>query len=182
MGTWLQIIADVEASQDESVELAQKVWRWLVSRGIIEPTPAPKLSDPDEMAYPPGPNATSVLEDPAGDRLYPGNTVSITLGRTVFHTYQSGFALICEKCGTHHENGDHWGDAVSEWYEDKGPGILVCESCGHALPITQWRFDPPWGFGFLGFTFWEWPTLDQAFIDEIASLLAHKVVYIYDKL
>jgi hypothetical protein len=134
------------------------------------------------VEYAPGPNAVSILEDPSENRLNAGNPVSITLGRTVFHTYQSGFTLVCENCRAHNEDGDQWGEAVSEWYDDAGPGILACETCGHSLPITRWPFDPPWGFGFLGFTFWDWPSLDQTFIEEMATVLAHKVVYIYDKL
>jgi len=183
VGTWLQIIADLEVSQDEAGELAQKVLKWLVSREIVEAAPIKPFHESDEDGYPPGANAKSALDDPkVQERLYPGNTVLITLGRTVFHTYQGGFSLICEKCGAHNEDGESWHDAVGEWYDDRGPGILACETCGHSLPITQWQFDPPWGFGFLGFTFYDWPTLDQAFIDEITALLGHKTVYIYTKL
>jgi len=182
VGTWLQIVADIEASENEAAELARKVSTWFVSKGIIAATPAPRLSTSDDIEYLPGPKAESVLDDPGEGSLRPHNTVSITTGRTVFHTYQDSFSLICEKCGAHNEDGAVWAEAVGEWYDDRGPGILACEKCGFAQPITRWRFDPDWGFGFLGFTFRDWPSLDRAFIEDISTVLGHKIVYIYTKL
>ena len=52
-------------------------------------------------------------------------------------------------------------DAVDQWKEESGPALLQCPLCGEKSSITQWRSQPPLGFGNLSFRFWNWPPLDS---------------------
>jgi hypothetical protein len=69
-----------------------------------------------------------------------------------------------------------------EWYEQKGPGILACPHCGEERPITEWQHDPPWGFGYLGFEFWNWPPFEPSFVEAAAKQLGHRVILVEGKL
>jgi hypothetical protein len=40
--------------------------------------------------------------------------------------------------------------------------------------VDLWIYEPPWAFGNLGFTFWNWPQLKVDFVIELAKLLGHK--------
>lgn len=51
--------------------------------------------------------------------------------------------------------------AIGEWADQSGPALVTCPRCGGDMPITEWRCDPPLGFGNLSFTFWNWPPLNS---------------------
>jgi hypothetical protein len=41
---------------------------------------------------------------------------------------------------------------------------------------------PPWGFGNLGFKFWNWPPLLPRFVKEVEEQLGNEVVFVYGKI
>ncbi len=51
--------------------------------------------------------------------------------------------------------------AIDEWFEQSGPAVVTCPRCAKDVPITEWRCEPPLGFGNLSFSFWNWPRLDS---------------------
>jgi hypothetical protein len=42
--------------------------------------------------------------------------------------------------------------------------------------------DPPWGFGSLGITFWNWGELSDAFVAEPLAHLGHRVMLVTGKI
>jgi hypothetical protein len=179
MGDYFDIIVDEEATEDEAPVLAASVVEWLISEGIIGSEMTDNVLGSD-LGYPPGPNN----EKAGGDKVPHlwTNGMHVITGRTVFHPMQGEVSLICSECGERLQWSDEWSDAVGEWYDRKGQGLLACVRCGHTKPITEWRHDPPWAFGNLGFQFWNWPPLTESFIELVSQRLGHKVVHVYGKL
>lgn len=54
----------------------------------------------------------------------------------------------------------------------------VVRGCGRVVGLNDWRWQPPWGFGYLGFKFWNWPPLAQGFIAEAGRRLGHRTVLV----
>jgi hypothetical protein len=182
MGNHFQVIVDKEAQAEEAFGLAAHIREWLLGEGIIEGKTQGCVPGRD-AGYPPGPNYALAIARPyARLREMAINGLAIITGRTVFECGQGGFYLACDACSCRFEPPDAWSDAVAEWYHRKGPGLLACRHCGATQPIAEWRHDPPWGFGHLGFKFWNRPPLKQSFVEAVATRLGHKVVVVFGKL
>ncbi|MBI5570907.1 MAG: hypothetical protein HY914_13270 [Desulfomonile tiedjei] len=184
MGEWYQMIVDEEASEEDAPVLASSIRDWLVAEGIIEGTPTDCLLS-EEKGYPPGPNHIKAADAGLGDDYmfrFGINGMEIITERTVFHTMGFPFELLCADCGHLFEPPYEWGDAVTEWYVRTGPGNFPCPQCGVERSITEWQYDPPWGFGNLGFKFWNWPPFEPWFVEEVSRRLGHPVVVVDGKL
>src|SRR5207253_10753842 len=35
-------------------------------------------------------------------------------------------------------------------------GVLICPGCSRRMTVKDLAYDPPWGFGYLAFEFWNW--------------------------
>ena len=184
MGDWFQTIVDRDASEADSPELSTAILTWLVSEGIVSPNRCDCVFG--EGGYPPGPHYAKAVEDP-DDRLFKlrTNGLKITTTRTMFHCGQLGAHPVCSSCSNRFdvsdEWGDEWGKAVGEWYEKRGPGLLACPRCNHIEAITEWEHDPAFGFGNLGFEFWNWPFFTSRFLQEIGKCLEHRVLLVEGK-
>lgn len=199
MGDYFQTIVDKQASIDEVDNLDQKIIAWLVNSGIVLPTRTDCVLSNGGMGYAPGPNFRDVVEiliqiDPE----YPNkqiiidhdleslrtNGLAVIKKRTVFHSGQGSMEIICPQCQTafDHKTLKNWSGAVDEWYGEMGEGIIACSSCGHSETVTEWQYDPPWGFGNLGFKFWNWPPLLPSFVEEVGKQLGHEIIFVYGKL
>lgn len=179
MGDWFQIIVDREASEEEAPALGSSIRDWLVTEGIIEATLTDCVLGSD-LGYPPGPNHERATDEKVPELWT--NGLDIITGRTVFHSTGVETYLICSQCGERFQPPDEWTDAIGEWYDRRGPGLLSCIRCNYTEAITKWQHDPPWGFGNLGFEFWNWPPLNASFIEEVSKRLGHRVVYVEGKL
>jgi len=180
MGDWFQTIADVEVSISEAEETASRILDGLIQLKIIDKTPQHCVLG-NGFGYPPL-QCGQVLEQPSLAYALHGlkvNGLEVNIGRRVFHNAQSGVTVTCAKCNT--LATEKWSDAVSEWYEEQGSALLECGNCRNVQPITEWIFTPAWGFGNLGFTFWNWPPIKKSFVDEFAQRLGHRTVFIRDK-
>jgi hypothetical protein len=70
----------------------------------------------------------------------------------------------CPACGAdlrRSERPSGVGDAIGEWMDESGPALLQCPKCRKERPVTEWECKPPLGFGYVSFTFWNWPRLDS---------------------
>jgi hypothetical protein len=183
MGTWFQTLADIDATIEEAPLAAAEIRDWLIEQKVIDPTPRHCVLDKNRVGYAPL-NYERVVDKPAGSdsdvRQLAVNGFEIEIGRKVFHTGQSGVTITCPACGA--QCSDNWAEAISEWLEAKSAGLLKCANCENESSITTWTFVPAWGFGNLGFTFWNWPPLKSSFLDEVRGRLAHRTVFIADKL
>lgn len=179
MGDYFDIIVDEEATEEEAPALGTSVVEWLISEGIISGEMTDNVLGSD-LGYPPGPNSDKAGGEKVPD--YRTNGMELITGRTVFHSVDREINLICSECGTCFQPPDEWGDAIGEWYDRTGSGLLACVHCGRKKPITEWRHEPPWAFGNLGFKFWNWPALTESFIQQVSQRLGHKVVHVCGKL
>lgn len=75
-----------------------------------------------------------------------------------------------------------WANAVGEWYDQSGLGLLRCPRCSERRSVVEWQHDPVYGYGNLGFEFWNWPTLRAEFVQAVGERLSHPVVLVSGKL
>lgn len=184
MGDHFQTVVDRDVALGDAERSAADVVRWLVERGIIEPGRTDCVLG--DTGYPPGPNYLLAVET---SPLYDDHTLNlrtngleVVIGRTVFHAGQFGLTLVCRACGSGVDGGEAWSAAVGEWFKEQGDGNFACPTCGHAEPVTEWAYDPPWGFGNLGFQFWNWLPLKPAFFAEVSQRLGRRTVLVAGKI
>jgi hypothetical protein len=79
------------------------------------------------------------------------------VGRTVFDNGGNGIELTCPECSTTFQPQDGWVDAVGAWFDGGDDARYACPSCGRDQALRDWTGPWPWGFGNLGFEFWNWP-------------------------
>jgi hypothetical protein len=188
MGDTFRTIVDREATLAEAPTLADHVSSWLIEQRIIACIRTDCILGSRE-GYPPGPRFAYALDksqDPlgifaTGTRRLSTNGLDIVMGRTVFDSGQGG-QILCPSCGKEPASWEGWQDAIAEWLGSSGPALLKCTLCGREAPVTEWKYDPPWAFGNLGFTFWNWPPFSQSFVAEISRILGHPTVVICGKL
>lgn len=181
MGDWFQTIADVEATPDEADPLATVVMDWLVASGVVTAASTDCVLD-EGLGHAPGSRYAEVVvaPDPALHALSVNGALAIR-GRKVFDAGQGGVDHVsCPHCGAEAE-WDGLSGAIGAWYEG-GNGVHRCTGCLRTVGLNDWRWEPPWGFGHLGFTFWNWPTLRPEFVAEVSARLGHRVVCIAGKL
>jgi hypothetical protein len=109
------------------------------------------------------------------------NVVQVVARRSVY-AGDGAVELTCPRCEARQEPPPDGGEAVGEWYEQRGPGALACDACAQETPVTEYGYDPPYGFSCLGISFWNWPPLSDAFVHEIRELLGHRVILVHRKL
>ncbi|MFG0312590.1 MAG: hypothetical protein ACF8LL_00170, partial [Phycisphaerales bacterium] len=110
-----QTIADVDASESEAPQLAERLRHWLVHTGAILPDLTDcTLSDP---GHPPGPKAREFCDGEMPPLDVDG--VEFEVGRQVFHAGGNGLELRCDACEAVFEPDidssiDAWMEARSE--------------------------------------------------------------------
>ncbi|TSE08329.1 hypothetical protein [Aquimarina algiphila] len=110
------------------------------------------------------------------------NKLEIVTNRKVFENGGNGLVEItCSKCDFDIIESN-WMDAVEEWYYDSGKDDFRCPNCSNQTSITEYLFNPQWGFSELGFTFWNWPEFTEKFVSEIENLLGSKVGIVYGRI
>lgn len=182
MGDYFQTIVDPEATGEEALALARRVLDWLVGEQVV----VPERTDCTlgEGGYAPGSAHFKAIASPGVEMLpLRTNGLEITAARTVFFSGPDSFDIVCPACDVRFESPwDGFSDAVGVWYDRSGPGMLVCPGCGMANAVTDWHYDPPFGFGDLGLTFWNWPKLSEAFVATVGEILGHRVFVVHGKI
>ncbi len=156
MGSHFQSIVDVEATAEEADALADRLLAWLVERGDVEPSWVTR-------------NETSI------------DGVVVDTRRTVFYPRTDDLYIHCPHCIEPTTVESYLGDIIGKWY-DGGPGLAICLRCHRTVGLNDWRWSPPWAFGYLGFTFWGWDWFSDAFLAEVSAFLGHRVLRPYGKL
>lgn len=183
MGSWFQTIVDKNASIEEAETLATEIRDWFVGRGIIQATLTDCVLGGDGRGYPPGRNFEEAINPSTNHHFLHlwTNGLHLVIGRTVFDSGQGETTVLCPNCQIPQADHIQWVDAIGEWYEGKTAQLLF-PHCNTSAPITEWVFDPPWGFGNLGFKFWNWPPLKDEFVSELGERLKHQIVIVKGKL
>jgi hypothetical protein len=181
MGDWFQNLVAPDIAAAEAQAVGGRMLAWLVAEEIVSAETRDCVLG-DDAGHPPGLKYAKATgeTDPHLLSLWTNGLAAITK-RTVFHSGQGGFQLVCSACQSMFEPPDRWGDAVDEWFKQTGRGTLACPVCGVFQSIEQWQHDPPWAFGELGFTFWNWPQITQAFVDAFEKRLGSRIVHVCGK-
>ena len=192
MGDCFQTIVDETVTELEAPTLGARVLAWLVAEEIVQSEPS-NSGYGSGHSYSPGNNCRQACDMtmPNSETQFLSfqrlrcNGLSIIAERTVFHAGQCELTLICANCAVHLEDdniGENWRGAIGGWYTSYGDALFACPSCGAIRPVTTWIYDPPWGFGCLGFEFWNWPSLNTTFIVDVERILEHPIKLVAGKL
>ena len=183
MGDWFQSIVAKESQVEHPEFLASKIHKWLVQEMVIEARSTSCVLSETGLGYPPGQNYEKIVDksqyahNPQEELV---NGLEIITSRNVFFSGQGEIEIRCPKCRM--RCSDNWGEAINNWFENIGKGLIVCHHCGNSQTIIEWDFVPPWGFSNLGFTFWNWPKLDNSFINDLSQKLGLPIIFIAGKL
>ncbi len=170
-------VVDIEVSKRDAKAAAARVVEFLVDRGIVQKQLTKCILAQDKKGHAPGPNYAK-----ASGKVYPQivelavNGLEVCIGREVFTAFENGLAVKCPKCK--HETADPddaFMDAAGQWHLGDDDVQYACPKCGKSQKLVLWDGPFPWGFGNVGFTFWNWPDLKPAFVREVAKVLGHDV-------
>ncbi|WP_224368588.1 hypothetical protein [Hyalangium versicolor] len=183
MGDWYQIIVDRDVSETDAPSQAERMRKWLIERGFIEPHLTNSVLG--KPGHAPGPAYGETLQDSsAADRNRGRAGLQFNVGhRIVFHALNG--EVTCRSCQAHvdlDEHGSAWMEAVDAWYEGDNSVTFTCPACGRPEQLTAWDGPVPWGFGNLGLEFWNWTPLSERFVREVSEKLGHRTVLVRSKL
>jgi hypothetical protein len=98
----------------------------------------------------------------------------------------------CPICKTEYGSDDNrlsdeFSQAIGQWVEESGPALVRCVICAREVPLTEWLWTPPLGFGNLSFRFWNWAPFESlAWRINIRTIMeevtGHRVVYTYGRI
>jgi hypothetical protein len=180
MGDSFQALAVSEAESKKASHLAAEISEWLLAKGIVR-RDMPIGTSKGRLA--PGPNADRAIDthkpEEARWRDLVYTDVEIDAKRTVSSAVQGGagpvFCPLCDGAVGNQDNAtDAFMSAVAAWHQGSD-GALLCPHCQVATLITTWRTEPYWAFSTLTVTFWNWPRLAPAFVDEFSATTGHPI-------
>ena len=190
MSEWFQTIVDVEATAAQAPALAAATLAWLIDEDIVLPEATDCVLT--DTGHAPGRSYASIVTAPDPHlRTLRTNGLRVITDRTVF--WSAGIEqIVCPHCAWvirftigHHSGPDENWEAVSKtigvWY-DTGQTAHCCPSCQRMVPLNDWCWQPQWGFGYLGFKFWNWPPITDEFAATLSSRLGHRTVRTHGKL
>ena len=162
-------------------ELANKILNHLTQKGIVKNGLTECTLG--NKGYEPGDKFMSVIdENDLGLQDLHTNGLEMKKTKEVFHNGSNGLDEInCPNCKTNIIDSD-WGQALDEWTNETGKDKITCPNCKSVNSITEYKFEPNWGFGNLALTFWNWPSLKEGFIKDIEKLIERKIRIIYGRL
>jgi hypothetical protein len=189
MGNYFESIVDVEATEVEAPALAEKVLAWMVSEGVVvaERTDCVLGSEGGHRA---GPRYDAAVTAPPRSGGVDG--VHAEVRRGVYDPGQGGVELVtCPRCAQSdrlqdeqtYEPTARWEsvvEAIERWYGG-GPGELTCDHCRQVIGLNDWCWEPPFAFGCVAITFWNWPLLRDSFVADVVRVLGHRVVRVAGK-
>ncbi|WP_114945918.1 hypothetical protein [Microvirga calopogonii] len=182
MGDFNTILVDSQVSLDDAPHEAARMISWLQRGGIIGPAkveegyrrgPDGSYAKVDVNVYRPGAKFREASEGDGPLKLS-YNYLEVTTERTIFTAGDNGIGIYCTQCDAEQTRlGDEWNNAFQTWF-DGHPEPLTCIQCAQTAHLSEWRFDPVFGFGNLGFRFNNWSLLSsflQAFERELGRPL-----------
>lgn len=166
-----------QSSYPENKVKATEILDWLVSQDIVKPALSDCILSSDN-GYAIADGARRITNRP--DKLpfaLKSNGLEIITTRWVFDTGENGMEeCICPVCKKD-ISSEEW-SFFNDWYGQKS-NSLTCPLCNIATDIHNFQFKPEWGFSDLGFRFWNWPDLTDAFIEEFRIKLGLEISLVY---
>lgn len=182
MGECFQSLVAPDIAAGRAKAAADRMLAWLVAEEIVLAETRDCVLAPDP-GHPPGRQYMKAIGEADTHLLgLRSNGLEVIVKRNVFFGGPGKLELICSACDSRFEAPDRWAEAVGEWSKQIGPGQLACPVCGQSRSVADWRHDPPWGFGELGFTFWNWPQFTRRFIKTFQTKLGSRIVLVCGKL
>jgi hypothetical protein len=185
LGDYYQTIVDTEATADEAAALAGRVRDWLIAEGVVRAELTDCVLGGDGSGHTPGAGWRRAVVRPNDDRFLKLRTrgLKIVVGRTVFYTNYGPATATCPRCRASEslDRGSSLIEAIGDWYET-GEALAPCAAGDERIRLVDWQIDPSWGFGYLGFEFWNWPPLSEAFVARVDGLLGHRTLLVCGKL
>lgn len=187
MSDHAEILVAIDCAADAAAAVGETALAWLIEEGIVRRDLIDSVLGGDDRGYPPGPNMEAAVEHelvefPASTGIFLTaaeftragraiNGLEVVVGRTVFDAGGYGIELECPACGHTFEPGYNWYEVIDAWWEGDDDAPYACPSCGFSQPVREWDGPWPWGLGYLGFTFWNWPPLRQEFVRQLHSVI-----------
>jgi hypothetical protein len=182
MGDGFQAVVFNAGSPNNAAKLRQRLQQTLAAEGIVASVASDCTLGNPERSFAPGPNYRSATtEEDHLDFKLRVNGVEFSDGRQVeiapdiYHAY-------CRSCDYGGEVDDRFFEAVSTWYSGNDSAEVACPVCGSRQPLVQWRIEPPWGFGDVVVTFWNWAPLNRAFLNQLSEQAEHLFVLVSGKI
>jgi hypothetical protein len=176
--TFISIVSE-KTNQSQSKKIAKKLFQFLTDKKII----SSELTDCvlGESGYEPAENFASILKNPYNGLLKLSvNGVEITTERQLFHNGGYGLhGVLCPNCGENQIEKDDWGKAVEYWHEQNQSDKLKCSNCSCKYSITEYIFEPNWGFGNMGLRFWNWGDFKPEFISELEKIVGTELKIVH---
>jgi hypothetical protein len=180
MGDWFETVAVIDVTEDEAPAMAAAVLDWLVGEKVVvaEKTDCVLSSG---GGHAPGANFGAIVSelDPS-PFSFRTNGLQLDIGRGVYFSMEADH-VVCPHCGAVTRLGartDAWeqlSDRIDLWAAGKADSY-DCTFCGRSSALNDWQWTPPWAFGELGFTFWNWPRLRDDFVAELSERLGRRAV------
>lgn len=181
MGDYYTNVIPIDVEPGDAQAVAAKVVEFMVSHKIIQP----EISDctlSKYGGYAPAENYENALTAPYPELLkLRANGVEVVVERSAFDS--GGLEEIyCPNCNGSVMDTD-WGQALTAWMAQKTNDAFSCPACGYHGSVTTYKFDPPFVFAELGFTFWNWgDSFKESFIKELEDITDSRIDIITGKL
>ena len=136
-----------------------------------------------ENLYPPGDNYNLAVEEHNHCIMpFSINGLEVITKRSVFHNGGNGLdAVICPVSEVNVIDDD-WQQPLQEWFDHTDSDNLICNYCKSVNLVICYVFVPTWGFGSLGFKFWNWPPVRKKFVKDIEQICSREVKVIYGRI
>jgi hypothetical protein len=178
---YYQTIVDRDATPAEAERLGRRAVEFMADEQVIADEPSPCVPG-GRMGHRPAEAWQSAIVEL--DEYFLGlefNGVEVVCGRQIFDAGQFASRPHCPECNKPRAADSAWQAALDGWRDGDASASLDCPHCASRAPIVDWRHDTPIGFGCLGLTFWNWPSLNREFIERLAGVLGHRVVLVEGK-
>ena len=174
-----QTIVDRDASSDQAESLARRALEWLADTEIIEERASRCLPWPDRTGFRPGPSwASAIVEFDESFLDLDVNGVQVLTGRQIFDAGQFEPTPHCPRCHAAQPAEEQWSQALEAWKEGNDGARLDCGACDQSALIADWRHIPPIGLGCLGIKFWNWPSLNREFVEQVGRAVGGRVLLV----
>ena len=155
---------------------AKEIVEWLIGIRAIKPDKTDCILS-SATGYPINSGAKQLTPDIDNLPFFlKTNGLDLITERTVFHTGGNGIdSFVCPNCNEDILSED-WD--FNKFHEDGNP-MMICPLCKKESDLNNYFIEPAFGFSNLGFTFWNWPELNDSFIKEFERRLDCQVKVVW---